>query len=146
MTKVLTLSDVAAFDGTEVVYLVDPSSTPRDRKATLNQILQALLAARLGSLRISAAGDGTQINAIYRGTVAGYTTAIAATTAATITLTVTGAAVGDQVLVSTTDADIDGLVITARVTSANTVTIRYYNPTAASRTAPAHTVAVTVIR
>lgn len=146
MTKVLTLADVAAFDGTEVAYLVDPGSTPRDRKATLIQILAALLPARLGSLRVSAAGDGTQINAIYRGTVAGYTTAIATVTAATITLAITGVLIGDQVMVSPVDADTDGLIITARVIVNGTVTIRYYNPTAASKTAPTHNLAMTVIR
>lgn len=54
---------------------------------------------------------------------------IAAGTVATVSITVTGAVVGDFVVFSTSAAPAAGLIISAVVTAANTVEVRLANPT-----------------
>ncbi len=147
-TKLWNLPDVGSLNGSEYLYVLDTGELlgQRDRRGTLNAIFQALLNARFGSLRVSAAGDGTQINALYRASATIDPASIASYGVAVSTITVTGAQVGDQVMANATTADLDGLIITARVTSANTVTVRYFNATNSAIDPPSHTMAVTVFR
>ena len=79
---------------------------------------------------------------------------LAVTPAAVLTITtaeqdftLAGVAVGDFVSVSTTAAQTAGVAIAgARVKSANTISITYVNPTAASKTPAADTYLIQVIR
>jgi hypothetical protein len=68
--------------------------------------------------------------------------ALNAAAAATLAVTVTGAAIGDSVYASYDQALTAGLLLSAQVTSANTVTVTIFNATAGSLTPAAGTVRV----
>lgn len=89
----------------------------------------------------SATGSGNYDRVVYNitGTVAYAGETIAANTrGAEQTITVTGVTLGDVVQVAL-DKNLNGCVIEAYVSAANTVKVRIYNPTAASVTLPAGT-------
>ena len=70
---------------------------------------------------------------------------IAAVSQANLTITVTGAAVGDEVILSLPAAPAAGLVFNAFVSAANTVTVRATNVTAAAVDAASATYGVIVL-
>jgi hypothetical protein len=73
--------------------------------------------------------------------------AVATITTAEQDFTLTGVAVGDFVSVSTTAAQTAGVAIAgARVKAADTISITYVNPTAASKTPAADTYLVQIVR
>lgn len=73
--------------------------------------------------------------------------AVATITTAEQDFTLAGVAVGDFVSVATTAAQTAGVAISgARVKSANTISITYVNPTAASKTPAADTYLVQIVR
>lgn len=95
-------------------------------------------------------GGGTGVSVLgaaikmHHSVVASWTpTAIAAAGNQTTTVAVTGAAVGDTVIVAYGVSLTAGLLLSAQVTSANTVTVTVYNATAGSLT-PAATTALRV--
>jgi len=92
-----------------------------------------------------AVGGGSTLTFVAKGAVVWDAGSIAAAGNATQTLTVTGAATGDVVQVSAS-IDLDGLVLSARVTSANTVTVRLYNATAGAIDPASATYSVIVTR
>jgi phage-related minor tail protein len=72
---------------------------------------------------------------------------VSATTSAEQTFTLSGVAVGDWVGISTTASTGNATAIAgARVSAANTIAIRYVNPTAGALTPAADTYLVNVIR
>lgn len=76
-----------------------------------------------------AIGDTDLFTAVYNGTATIDPASIAAGATATTTITATGAAVGDFVIVAP-GVSLAGLVMTSYVSAANTVTVVLYNPTA----------------
>jgi len=68
-------------------------------------------------------------SSVLNGTATLDPASLAAAATATATITVTGAAVGDFVIVSP-GVSLAGLVMTAYVSAADTVTVVLYNPTA----------------
>lgn len=81
-----------------------------------------------GSLTVGQ--GGTRIEKIKAGTIAIDPGSIASVTRGTVTFTLTGAATGDQVIMTPPNTLNDDLLyVGARVTSANTVTVYLYNPT-----------------
>ena len=84
--------------------------------------------ARLKSLQV---GGGTLMRKIQSGTISINPPSIATITRAAVTFTLTGAAVGDRIVMEPPAALNDDLVfVGARVTAADTVTVYIYNPTA----------------
>jgi hypothetical protein len=79
-------------------------------------------------------------------TVSNTITTLAAVTQTTLTVTVTGAAVGNAVII-TPDANLDARIsLFARVSAANTVTVTINNPSASAATLTTGTWRVTVIK
>lgn len=76
-----------------------------------------------------AGSDGTQITKILKGTVAVNLASLATVTAADLDITITGAVVGDTVILHPPAADMTAglLVCQAWVAAADTVTVRVYN-------------------
>lgn len=74
-------------------------------------------------------GEGTQITYMKKGTVAVDLASLATVTAADKDITITGAAVGDTVIIQPPAADMTAglLVCQAWVAAADTVTVRVYN-------------------
>lgn len=73
--------------------------------------------------------------------------AVATITTAEQDFTLNGVVVGDFVSISTTAAQTAGVAIaSARVKAANTISITYVNPTAASKTPAADTYLVQIVR
>lgn len=84
--------------------------------------------ARLGSATF---GGGTLIKKIVSGTQSLNPGSIATVSRGTVTFTITGAAVGDTLIMqppATLNDDL--LFVGAAITSANTATVYLYNPTA----------------
>lgn len=76
-------------------------------------------------------GGGADISKISSGTVSLNPGSISATTRGTVTFTLTGADTTDIIVMTPPAAlDDDLLFVGAAVTSANTVTVYLYNPTA----------------
>lgn len=71
----------------------------------------------------------TLFSAVLNGSATIDPASIAASATATTTITVTGAAVGDFVMVAP-GVDLNGLIYSAYVSAADTVEIALYNPTA----------------
>lgn len=91
------------------------------------------------------AGNGNTITKVLSGSASLDFPSIAAVSQADLTITVTGAAVGDEVILSLPAAPAAGLVFNAFVSAANTVTVRASNITAAAVDAAAATFGVIVI-
>ena len=91
------------------------------------------------------AGDGNTITKVLSGSASLDFPEIAAVSQADLTITVTGAAVGDEVIMALPAAPAAGLVFNAFVSAANTVTVRASNITAAPVNAAAATYGVIVI-
>ena len=89
--------------------------------------------------------SGATISKILSGSASLNFPSIAAAEQADLTITVTGAAVGDEVALALPAAPAAGLVFNAFVSAANTVTIRASNITAAAVDAAAATYGVVVI-
>lgn len=93
-----------------------------------------------------AVGGGVEIASILRASSSVDLASIAATTTGAGTVTVTGARVGDAVIVNPRADFNDDLVMKeAYVSANNTVTIKVYNPSAGAIDASAVTVDVIVL-
>jgi hypothetical protein len=92
------------------------------------------------------ASDGSNtITKVLSGSASLNFAEIAAAAQASLTITVTGAAVGDEVIMALPAAPAAGLVFNAFVSAANTVTVRASNITAAPVDPAAATYGVIVI-
>lgn len=90
-------------------------------------------------------GSGATVTKVLSGSASLNFPEIAAASQANLTITVTGAAVGDEVVMALPAAPAAGLVFNAFVSAANTVTIRASNITASPVDAGAATYGVIVI-
>jgi hypothetical protein len=90
-------------------------------------------------------GDGSTITKALSGSASLNFGSISAVSQADLTITVTGAAVGDEVTMALPAAPAAGIVFNAFVSAANTVTIRASNITAAPVDPAAATYGVIVI-
>ena len=90
-------------------------------------------------------GSGSTVTEITAATATLNFGSIATTASADLTITVTGAAVGDEVIMALPAAPAAGIVFNAFVSAANTVTIRATNITASPVDAAAATYGVIVI-
>ena len=91
------------------------------------------------------AGDGNTITKVLSGSASLNFGSIGAAAQADLTLTITGAAVGDEVVMALPAAPAAGLIFNAFVSAADTVTIRASNITAAPIDPAAATFGATVI-
>ena len=90
-------------------------------------------------------GSGATITKVLSGSASLNFGEIAAAAQANLTITVTGAAVGDEVVLALPAAPAAGIVFNAFVSAANTVTIRATNVTAEAVDPAAATYGVIVI-
>jgi hypothetical protein len=90
-------------------------------------------------------GDGSTLTKLLSGSASLNFGSIAAASQANLTITVTGAAVGDEVALALPAAPAAGIVFNAFVSAANTVTIRASNITATAVDPDAATYGVIVI-
>lgn len=77
------------------------------------------------------AGNGNTITKVLSGSASLNFGSIGAAAQADLTITITGAAVGDEVIMALPAAPTAGLIFNAFVSAANTVTVRASNITAA---------------
>jgi hypothetical protein len=91
------------------------------------------------------AGNGNTITKVLSATASLDFTSISAASQASLTITVTGAAVGDEVIMALPAAPAAGLVFNAFVSAADTVTIRASNISGSPVDAAAATYGVIVI-
>ena len=91
------------------------------------------------------AGSGNAVTKVLSATASLDFGSIGAAAQANLTITVTGAAVGDEVVMALPAAPAAGLVFNAFVSAANTVTIRASNITASPVDPAAATYGVIVI-
>lgn len=91
------------------------------------------------------AGSGNTITKVLSATASLDFGSISAASQASLTITVTGAAVGDEVIMALPAAPAAGIVFNAFVSAANTVTIRASNITASPVDPVAATYGVIVI-
>jgi hypothetical protein len=77
------------------------------------------------------AGDGSTITKLRSGSASLNFGSIGAAAQADLTITIAGAAVGDEVIMALPAAPTAGIIFNAFVSAANTVTIRASNITAA---------------
>ena len=91
------------------------------------------------------AGTGAAVTKVLSATASLNYGSISAASQADLTITVTGAAVGDEVVMALPAAPAAGLVFNAFVSAANTVTIRASNITATPIDPAAATYGVIVI-
>jgi hypothetical protein len=91
------------------------------------------------------AGNGNTITKVLSGSASLNFGSIGAADQADLTITVSGAAVGDEVVMALPAAPAAGLIFNAFVSAANTVTIRASNITAAPVDPAAATFGVIVI-
>jgi hypothetical protein len=91
------------------------------------------------------AGNGNTITKVLSASASLDFAEIAAAAQAGLTITVTGAAVGDEVILALPAAPAAGLVFNAFVSAANTVTVRASNITASPVNPAAATYGVIVI-
>ena len=75
-------------------------------------------------------GSGAQITKVLSGSASLNFPSISAVSQADLTITVTGAAVGDEVIMGLPAAPAAGIVFNAFVSATNTVTVRATNVTA----------------
>jgi hypothetical protein len=113
------LLDAASFELNEALTL--PADSIRDLEIARSNALDA----RIIDLELFS-------GKFLYGSGASAITSVAATTQASFTITVTGAAVGDRAFVSPGDALTARMSIYARVTADNTVTVYLNNPSAAA--------------
>lgn len=90
-------------------------------------------------------GTGSTINKVLTASASLNFPSINAASQADLTITVTGAAVGDEVIMALPAAPAAGIIFNAFVSAANTVTIRATNITAAPVDPAAATYGVVVI-
>lgn len=91
------------------------------------------------------AGSGATLTKVLQGSATLTFPAISTVSQDTQTLTVTGAAVGDEVILALPAAPTAGIVFNAFVSAANTVSVRATNITAGSVTPGAATYGVIVL-
>jgi hypothetical protein len=90
-------------------------------------------------------GSGSTVTKVLSGSASLNFGSIASVEQADLTITVTGAAVGDEVILALPAAPTAGLVFNAFVSAANTVTIRASNITAGAIDPAAATYGVIVV-
>lgn len=85
----------------------------------------------LGTVTVNAtsAGTGSEVRRLYKGSATYDPPNLADGAGATTTVTVTGAALGDFVDGVSFSLDLQGITVTAWVSSANTVSVRFQNET-----------------
>jgi hypothetical protein len=91
-------------------------------------------------------GTGARLTSVLTGSAALNFPSISAVSQADLTITVTGAAVNDEVALGLPAAPAAGLVFNAFVSAANTVTIRASNITASAVDAASATYSVAVFK
>jgi hypothetical protein len=91
-------------------------------------------------------GTGARLTSVLTGSAALDFASISAAASADLTITVTGAAVNDEVALGLPAAPAAGLVFIAFVSAANTVTIRASNITALAVDAASATYTVSVFK
>ena len=91
------------------------------------------------------AGDGSTITKVLSGSASLDFGSISAAAQADLTITVTGAAVGDEVVMALPAAPAAGIVFNAFVSAANTVTVRASNISGSPVNPAAATYGVVVI-
>lgn len=79
---------------------------------------------------LKAGSDGTLLTKVEKGSVSVDLASIAASSAADATLTISGAAAGDSVIINAAGLTAGLLLCQAYVSAADTVTVRLYNTTA----------------
>lgn len=133
--------DPTALAADDCLWLRRPSqpSGSRDKRLTFTTILRALFAATDNPSGRAALGFLT-------ATAALDFPSIAAAAKADLTITVTGAAVGDAVILGLPAAPAAGLVFNGFVSAANTVTIRASNTSSGAVDAASATYRATVLK
>ncbi|NDC96097.1 hypothetical protein EB077_12385, partial [bacterium] len=126
------LNGVVSFD-TRAVALIDE---PVDIFSSTNVVVNNMLGLKSGTYRYSPRVQNTATNVISTAGGIVYSTtfdppSVAAGGLTSTTVTVTGAATGDSVEVGFT-RPLQGIVLTGEVTTANTLNIIFYNPTASA--------------
>jgi len=91
-------------------------------------------------------GTGARLTSVLTNSAALDFASIATTASEDLTITVTGAAVNDEVALGLPSAPAAGLVFNAFVSAANTVTVRASNITGTAVNAPSATYAVSVFK
>jgi hypothetical protein len=119
------------------------TDTPQPHEETIMAL--TTFSGPVRSLNGFIAGDGNTITKVLSGSASLNFGSISAVSQADLTITVTGAAVGDEVIMALPAAPAAGLVFNAFVSAANTVTIRASNITAAPVDPAAATYGVIVI-
>jgi hypothetical protein len=119
------------------------TDTPQPHEETIMAL--TTFSGPVRSLNGFIAGNGNTITKVLSGSASLDFGSIGAAAQAGLTITVTGAAVGDEVITALPAAPAAGIVFNAFVSAANTVTIRASNITAASVDPVAATYGVIVI-
>ena len=163
----LTAIDPADVSDDDLVLIFDSAApSGNSKKATRAQFLAGV--ARNGQDATLGIVDAAEVNApvsalntltVATGLVIGATVSkvltataslavpdILAAASATVTMTVTGAAVGDLVLLGLPAGLSAGMIVRGDVTGANTVTVRLYNATAATIAAASYSVKAVAVR
>ena len=158
MTGIFDLTEYTGAIDVDAQLLVDcPSRSPRSQRLILseyakksetleNKILGRAgqqSAAYVSQLRVGQ--DASDMLWLASKTATWTPGAISSATAVTLAVAVAGAAVGDTVSCSAL-SDHDGCILTGRVTSADVVTLRFYNPTGSTITLTSLSVALIVSR
>jgi hypothetical protein len=143
------LSTATAFSGqlagNERIYAWCPDLTPKDRYLSptqLGELAQTLKNKTLETLKVD---TGVTITKLLQAALNFDPASINAGVTATQAVTVSGAAVGDHVIISVPDLNTDGIAFAGRVTAANTVTLRLTNYSGGAINLAALTVSVIVM-
>jgi hypothetical protein len=105
------------------------TDTPQPHEETIMAL--TTFSGPVRSLNGFIAGNGNTITKVLSGSASLDFGSIGAAAQADLTITVTGAAAGDEVIMALPAAPAAGLIFNAFVSAANTVTIRASNITAA---------------
>jgi hypothetical protein len=119
------------------------TDTPQPHEETIMAL--TTFSGPVRSLNGFIAGNGNTITKVLAASASLNFGSIGAAAQADLTITVTGAAVGDEVIMALPAAPAAGIVFNAFVSAANTVTIRASNITAAPVDPDAATYGVIVI-
>jgi hypothetical protein len=119
------------------------TDTPQPHEETIMAL--TTFSGPVRSLNGFIAGNGNTITKVLSGSASLDFGSVGAAAQADLTITVTGAATGDEVIMALPAAPAAGLIFNAFVSAANTVTIRASNITAAPVDPAAATYGVIVI-
>jgi hypothetical protein len=119
------------------------TGTPQPHEETIMAL--TTFSGPVRSLNGFIAGDGSTITKVLSGSASLDFGSISAAAQADLTITVTGAAVGDEVVMALPAAPAAGIVFNAFVSAANTVTVRASNISGSPVNPAAATYGVVVI-